>query len=477
MLFNSLQFAAFLPVVFILYWSLQRAGRQAQNISLLVASYVFYVFWDWRFATLLVVSTLVDFLVGRQLGVARVESRRKLLLWISIAVNLLLLGFFKYFNFFVESFVGLIGLFGLNASTRTLSIIIPVGISFYTFKKLSYTIDVFRRYIEPTSDAVAFFAFVSFFPQILAGPIDRGSTLLPQFLGKREFSDALARDGLRQILTGFLKKMVIADNLLPLVNDLFTNYSEYDGLSLAIGVFFAAMQLYCDFSGYSDIAIGIGKLLGFKQMTNFAFPYFSRDIAEFWRRWHISLSSWLRDYLYVPLCGARPSRRRRAFFIVVTFTLCGLWHEAAWTYVFWGFLHGLYFLPMTLKKKHPRFIGVAGKDGFFPSFREVRAMAYTFFITSVAWVFFMADSFSQAFGLLGRAVSRPFAGLGYSEYLPLLLGCFLLLCLEWIQRRREFFLQIADLPVVLRWTIYNLAIIVILVFGAFGSNEFIYTQF
>ena len=365
-LLNSLQFAAFLPVVFILYWFLQRAGRQAQNFFVLVASYVFYVFWDWRFAALLVFSTFVDFLVGRQLGVERVESRRKLLLWISIAVNLLLLGFFKYFNFFVESFVGLLGVFGIQASVRTLTIIMPVGISFYTFKKLSYTIDVYRRYIEPTSDAVAFFAFVSFFPQILAGPIDRGSTLLPQFLRKREFSDALARDGLRQILTGFMKKMVLADNLLPLVNELFTNYASYDGLSLVIGVFFAAMQLYCDFSGYSDIAIGVGKLLGFKLMTNFAFPYFSRDIAEFWRRWHISLSSWLRDYLYVPLCGTRPSRRRRAFLIVLTFTLCGLWHEAAWTYVFWGFLHGLVLPSHDAEEEAPTVHRCCGEGQVLP---------------------------------------------------------------------------------------------------------------
>jgi len=477
MLFNSIHFAVFLPVVFFMYWSLQKADLKVQNSVLLAASYIFYGAWDWRFAVLLFLSSLADFQIGRLLGSVRSAAKRRTLLLISMAVNLMLLGFFKYYDFFIESFSGLLGLFGLHAGLRTLGILMPVGISFYTFKKLSYTIDVYKRRLEPTSDAIAFFAFVAFFPQILAGPIDRGTTLLPQFLRRREFSDPLARDGLRQILTGFMKKMVIADNLLPLVNDLFTNYAQYDGLSLVIGIFFAAMQLYCDFSGYSDIAIGVGKLLGFRLMINFHYPYFSRDIAEFWRRWHISLSSWLRDYLYVPMCGVRPSRLKKAFYIVVTFTLCGLWHESAWTYVFWGFLHGLYFLPMTLKKRHPRFIGTAGEGRLLPAFRETRAMLWTFFLTSIAWVFFMGDSFSQSFGILAGIIRRPYLGLGYSTYLPLLLGSVLLLVLEWFQRKKEFFLQIENLPFAVRWLTYYVCILVILVFGAFGSTEFIYTQF
>ena len=477
MLLNSMQFAVFLPVVFLLYWSLQKAGLKVQNGFVLIASYVFYGLWDWRFAALLFMGTLLDFVLGLRIGREKGSSRSKHLLWVSVAVNLALLGFFKYFGFFVDSFVDLLGVFGVNASVRTLSIIMPVGISFYTFKKLSYTIDVYKEKLEPTNDVVAFFAFIAFFPQILAGPIDRGTTLLPQFLKKRDFCDPLARDGLRQILTGFMKKMVIADNLLPMVNDLFTNYSSYDGLSLVIGIFFAAMQLYCDFSGYSDIAIGVGKLFGFRLMTNFAYPYISRDIAEFWRRWHISLSTWLRDYLYVPLCGTRPSRGKKAFYIVVTFTLCGLWHGPAWTYVFWGFLHGLYFLPMTLKKRHPRFIGTAGKGRLLPSLKDAKGMVLTFFLTSLAWVFFMGNSFGQAFGIFSRIVIQPFAGLDYTSYIPLLGGCFLLLVLEWFQREKEFFLQIERLPLVLRWGTYFVSILVILVFGAFGSNEFIYTQF
>jgi len=477
MLFNSISFALFLPVVFVLYWAVQKANLRVQNALVLVASYVFYGMWDWRFAGLLLISTYIDYFIGIGLRECNKGFERKLLFWLSIFVNVGMLGFFKYYDFFVTSFSDLLGLVGLSSSMRTLSLLMPVGISFYTFKKLSYTIDIYRGKIEPTRDVLAFFAFVSFFPQIMAGPIDRGSTLLPQFLKKRVFSDSLARDGVRQILSGFMKKMVIADNLLPMVNDLFTNYSSYDGLSLVIGIFFAAMQLYADFSGYSDIAIGVGKLFGFELMKNFAFPYFSRDIAEFWRRWHISLSTWIRDYIYVPLCGVRPSRAKKGLFIVVTFTLCGLWHGAAWTYVFWGFLHGLYFLPMTLKKRHPRFIGTAGKGRIFASFKESKAMLVTFISTSIAWVFFMADSFSQAFGLLGRIVTNPYSGLGYTSYLPMLLACVLLLVLEWFQRKKEFFLQIENFPLIARWAVYYVSILVILVFGAFGSTEFIYTQF
>ena len=477
MLFNSLHFALFLPTVFVLYWSVQKTNLQIQNTLLLLASYVFYGMWDWRFAVLLLISTYVDYLVGIGLRQGKEGTERKLLIWVSVIANIGMLGFFKYYDFFITSFSEMLNLVGFSSSIRTLSLLMPVGISFYTFKKLSYTIDVYRGKIEPTRDFVAFFAFVSFFPQIMAGPIDRGTTLLPQFLKKREFSDPLARDGLRQILSGFMKKMVIADNLLPMVNDLFTNYSSYDGLSLVIGIFFAAMQLYCDFSGYSDIAIGVGKLFGFELMKNFAFPYFSRDIAEFWRRWHISLSTWIRDYIYVPLCGIRPSRQKKALFIVVTFTLCGLWHGAAWTYIFWGFLHGLYFLPMTLKKRHPRFIGTPGKGRVMPSVKESWAITKTFFITSIAWVFFMGDSFSQAFGIIARVVTNPFSGLEYSKYLPMLFACIFLLILEWFQREKEFFLQIAHFPLIARWGIYYVAILVIIVFGAFGSTEFIYTQF
>ena len=477
MLFNSIPFAVFLPLVFVLYWMLRKGPLIVQNSFILFASYAFYAWWDWRFLSLIVLSSLVDYLVGLRLGSENRAGRRKLLLGISLAVNLGMLGFFKYYDFFLSSLCELLGLFGVGASTHTLGLILPIGISFYAFKKLSYTIDIYRGYIEPTRRPIAFFSFVAFFPQLLAGPIDRASTLLPQFLRKREFSDSLARDGLRQMLSGFIKKMVIADNLAPFVSDIFENYGKYDGLTLLIGLFFLAMQLYCDFSGYSDIAIGCAKLFGFDLMRNFAFPFFSRDIAEFWRRWHISLSSWLRDYLYVPLCGKKPSRSRKALNIVITFTICGLWHEAAWTFVLWGFIHGLFFLPMTLKKRHRRFIGTPAKGRLLPSFREWRAMAATFAATTLVWVFFRSGSIGQAFGYLGRIVSNPLMNLNYSVFLPLLLVCVSLLILEWFQRSREHFLQIERMPMAFRWSVYFAAILLLLVFGAFGSNEFIYFQF
>ena len=477
MLFNSIHFAVFFPLFFALYWSMQRLPLRVQNSFVLLGSLLFYGLWDWRFAGLLLLGALVDFGLGLAMVRPGLADRRKSLLLVSLVMNLGLLGLFKYYNFFIESFASLLGLFGLQASLPTLALLMPVGISFYTFKRLSYTMDIFRDRLQPTRDPVAFLAFVSFFPQIMAGPIDRGTTLLPQFLKRREFSGAQATDGLLQILTGFLKKMVIADNLLPVVNRLFTDHAEYDGLSLIIGVFFAAMQLYADFSGYSDIAIGIGKLLGFRLMENFSMPYFSRDIAEFWRRWHISLSNWLRDYLYVPLCGHKPSRNRRGMMIVVLFVICGLWHGAGWTYVFWGLLHGLYFLPMTLRKRQKRYLGTAASGRVLPSWEETGAMLKTSLLVSFAWIFFMASSFSDAYGILTGIFTRPYQGLDYQPFVPLLVGCVLLLSLEWLQREKEFFLQIAELPFPVRWLAYNLCIVIILVFGAFGSTGFIYAQF
>ena len=477
MLFNSIPFAVFLPIVFLLYWALHKRPLYIQNAFILLASYAFYCWWDWRFLSIIIFGSLADYLIGLYIDKSEEKSRRKLLLAISLFVNFGLLGFFKYYNFFVSSFSELLNSFGLNTDFHTLNLILPIGISFYTFKKLTYTIDIYKGKIKPTRDALAFFSFVAFFPQILSGPIDRASTLLPQFLKKRQFSDPLARDGLRQMLSGFLKKMVIADNLSPIVEEIFSNHNQYDGLSLLLGLLFLAFQLYCDFSGYSDIAIGCAKLFGFDLMQNFAFPYFSRDIAEFWRRWHISLSTWLRDYVYVPLCGTRPSRNKKAVNIVITFTLCGLWHGASWTYILWGFINGIYFLPMTLAKRHPRFIGTAGKGRFFATVKETRAILLTFSLTTFAWIFFRSESIGQSFSYIARMVSHPFMNQNYNQFVPLLLASVLLLFVEWLQRTKMHFLQIENIHVAFRWLIYFSSIIILLVFGAFGSNDFIYSQF
>ena len=476
MLFNSIAFGVFLPIVFILYWILQKGPLRLHNFFLIVASYAFYAYWDYRFLALVIISSIVCYVAGLWIAKTEEKSRRKTLLIISLVINLGILGFFKYFNFFITSFSELLNSIGINSSMSTLQLILPLGISFYTFKVITYTVDIYRREMEPTKDIVAFFAFVSFFPTMIAGPIDRARNLLPQFLSKRVFSDPESRDGLRQMLNGFLKKMVIADNLAPLTDDIFTNYAQYDGLTLFIGAFFFAIQIYCDFSGYSDIAIGTARLLGFKVMRNFNYPYFSRDIAEFWRRWHISLSTWFRDYLYVPLCGRKPSRWKKARNIIITFAICGLWHGANWTFVAWGVLLGLYFLPITVVRTK-RYLGTAGEGRIFPSFHESGAMIGTFLLILPAWIFFKSNSISDAFGYFVTMFSQPFMKLDYSSYFPMILASIALLGLEWIQREKIFMLQIGKLPGVVRWSVYYVSAIILLVFGAFGSNEFIYFQF
>ena len=305
MLFNSIDFAIFLPIVFILYWFVTNKNLKLQNLLIVAASYLFYGWWDWRFLLLILFSTLVDYTIGRKLRIEDNQTKRKLLLWTSILVNLGFLGFFKYYNFFLDNFVTAFSFIGHPINPQGLNIILPVGISFYTFQTLSYTIDVYKRKLEPTEDFIAFSAFVSFFPQLVAGPIERATNLLPQFYKKRTFEYSKAVDGMRQILWGLFKKIVIADNCASYVNDIFSNYQDYSGNTLIIGAILFAFQIYGDFSGYSDIAIGTSRLFGFNLKQNFAFPYFSRDIAEFWRRWHISLSTWFRNYLYIPLGGSR----------------------------------------------------------------------------------------------------------------------------------------------------------------------------
>jgi D-alanyl-lipoteichoic acid acyltransferase DltB (MBOAT superfamily) len=352
MLFNSIDFALFLPIVFILYWFFINKNLKLQNILLVIASYVFYGWWDWRFLSLIVFSSFVDYSVGVALSKTNLEHKRKLLLWTSILINLGFLGFFKYYNFFAESFADAFTLFGRHMEPSRLQILLPVGISFYTFQTLSYSIDVYKRKLEPTKDVVAFFAFVSFFPQLVAGPIERATNLLPQFYKKRHFVYAKAVDGMRQILWGLFKKMVIADNCAEYANQIFNNYEDYSGSTLFLGALFFTFQIYGDFSGYSDIAIGTSRLFGFNLMQNFAFPYFSRDIAEFWRRWHISLSTWFRDYLYIPLGGSRGGTWMKVRNTFIIFIVSGFWHGANWTFLIWGFLNALYFLPLLLMKKN-----------------------------------------------------------------------------------------------------------------------------
>ena len=407
MIFNSLEFAIFLPIVFFLYWLILGRMRKAQNGFLVLASYVFYGWWDWRFLILIFASSLVDYLVG--LGLGKVADNkvttRKIMLSISLFANLGLLGIFKYYNFFVESLSEAVTLFGQQLDVTTLSWVLPIGISFYTFQTLSYSIDVYRKKMEAVHDPVAFFAYVSFFPQLVAGPIERASHLVPQFMKPRAFSYNHASDGLRQILWGLFKKMVIADNCAVLVNQIFDTPESYPGSILALGAILFAFQIYGDFSGYSDIAIGTARLFGFDIMRNFAYPYFSRDIAEFWRRWHISLSSWFKDYLYIPLGGSRTKPWKIYRNIAVIFLVSGFWHGANWTFIAWGALHALSFFPLLISKKNRLHITPIAEGRRLPTGRELFQIFCTFTIVCVAWVFFRADSLTDAFTYLWRAIS------------------------------------------------------------------------
>jgi alginate O-acetyltransferase complex protein AlgI len=479
MLFNSIEFFIFLPIVFGIYWLINGKNIRAQNVVLALASYIFYGWWDWRFLSLIAFSSLVDFLVG--IGFSRTNNRlkRRLLLLTSIIVNIGFLGFFKYFNFFAESFCEA---FTLGGSPITdplfLNVILPVGISFYTFQTLSYSIDTYKRELQPTKDIVAFFAFVSFFPQLVAGPIERATHLLPQFQKRRVFCFNEASDGMRQILWGLFKKVVIADNCAIYANDIFSNYAGYSGSTLLLGAILFAFQIYCDFSGYSDIAIGTARLFGIHLMRNFAFPYFSRDIAEFWRRWHISLSTWFRDYVYVPLGGSRGSTWNSVRNIFIVFIVSGLWHGANWTFVVWGALNAIYFLPLMLLKRNRVNTNTVAEGTRLPNAKEILQMGMTFFITIIAWVFFRSETVADALSYLSKMLS--FSLFTRPEVFPattlLLVAVFVLT--EWIQRKKQHALQFAKggIPKILRWSIYYAILAVILLMGG-TQQQFIYFQF
>lgn len=395
MLFNSIDFVIFLPLVFILYWFVTHRSLTLQNLLIVAASYVFYAWWDWRFLGLIALSTAVDFLVAKQLQHSEQAMRRRLLLAISLVFNLGLLCFFKYFNFFIDSWVSAWAGLGIAMQVSTLHIILPVGISFYTFQTLSYTIDVYRRQLRATEDLVQFSAYVAFFPQLVAGPIERATNLLPQFQKPRPFDSQFAISGFYLIVWGLFKKVVVADHCAFFVNQIFDAPGGYSSLELVLGAVLFAFQIYGDFSGYSDIAIGVARLFGFSLMTNFSFPYFSRDIAEFWRRWHISLSTWFRDYLYIPLGGSRGGTWQRIRNVMLVFLVSGLWHGANWTFIFWGALHGLLFLPLLLSQTNRNHVVSTAIQ-----LRQLPKLLFTFLLVSLAWVFFRADTVVIAFQYL-----------------------------------------------------------------------------
>lgn len=482
MLFNSFDFAIFLPIVFILYWFVFKKSLKLQNALIVVASYVFYGWWDWRFLSLILFSTLVDYFVGSKLADEERSKRRKVLLWISILVNLGFLGFFKYFNFFLESFQDAFSLLGMDIGGRALSIVLPVGISFYTFQTLSYTIDVYKRRLEPTKDLIAFSAFVSFFPQLVAGPIERATHLLPQFYKHRQFDYSLAVNGCRQILWGFFKKLVIADNCAEFANQIFNNSEAYGGSTLFLGALFFTFQIYGDFSGYSDIAIGTSRLFGFDLMKNFAFPYFSRDIAEFWRRWHISLSTWFRDYVYIPLGGSRGSRWRQIRNVFIIFLVSGFWHGANWTFILWGALNAIYFLPLLLLKLNRSNLEVVAQHSLLPNLKEIGQIGLTFVLTVLAWVAFRAENIAHASQIYSgifdvSLFSKP--SVMSSKILICILLVLFFVVIEWLGRKRAFAIEylFEYQPRWLRWSSYIFLIFLIGMFMQTEETPFIYFQF
>lgn len=489
MLFNSIDFTVFLPIVFLLYWKVFQKNLRLQNALILVSSYIFYGWWDWRFLSLILFSTIVDFFIGQFIFKSENNKKRKILLITSLLVNLGLLGFFKYYNFFLDNFIQAFSFFGRSISSSSLKIILPVGISFYTFQTLSYTIDIYKKKLEPSYNFLSFAAFVSFFPQLVAGPIERASQLLPQFSKRRNFDYSKSVDGLRQILWGFFKKIVIADTCATYANLIFNNYQEYTGLSLFIGAIFFAFQIYGDFSGYSDIAIGTSRLFGFNLMQNFNFPYFSRDIAEFWRRWHISLSTWFRDYLYIPLGGSKGSNFNKIRNVFIIFLVSGFWHGANWTFVAWGAINAIYFLPLLILKKNRVHTNSISLNKIFPNLKELYQILRTFFLVVIAWVFFRSESLFTAFEFIQLMFEGFLKKIGYVQVLdlfyfkvgwlfPLLLIGFL--GLEWVGRNSQFAIEKVFLNKgrAFRHFFYNVIIILSIWFLINGEEQdFIYFQF
>lgn len=477
MFFNSLSFAVFLPVVFLLYWFVCNSSKKAQNALLIIASYYFYSCWDWRFLFLLVFSTGLDYFTALKIENSRSKAERKTWFWISVGVNLGFLGVFKYYDFFAVSFSKLIEGFGFQANPFLLNLVLPVGISFYTFHGLSYIIDIYKGRIKAERNFIDYALFVSYFPLLVAGPIERATHLLPQVKVKRHFDYQQAKEGIHQILWGLVKKIVIADSCAQYANAIFDNYENMNSLSLILGAVYFAFQIYGDFSGYSDIALGTSKLFGINLLKNFDYPYFSRDIAEFWRRWHISLSSWFRDYLYIPLGGSQGGMWIKIRNTFIIFLVSGFWHGANWTFLAWGFLNALYFLPLLLSNKNRTHTGNIESVGFLQGIKLIPQIGLTFALTCLAWIFFRARTITEAFGY----IKRMFTNLEFkSQYFnierynfELVLMLVLFVGFEWLNRYK-----IEPISGKYSYPKICLAIMVLLLFGVYTEyKSFIYFQF
>lgn len=477
MLFNSITFLVFFLTVFFIYWFPLKHKIRFQNIFILIASYTFYGWWDWRFLGLIVLSTLVDFYIGKFIDKELKSSKKKLWLTLSVLFNIGLLCYFKYYNFFIENWINAWQSIGIKTNVSTLNIILPVGISFYTFQTMSYTIDVYRNNIKHSSSLVSFAAFVAFFPQLVAGPIERASRLLPQFSKQRNFDYKFAVSGVYLIVWGLFKKVVIADSFATYVNVIFNDYEHMNSLSLMLGAIYFAFQIYGDFSGYSDMAIGMSRLLGFDIMQNFKKPYFSRNIAEFWRRWHVSLSTWFRDYLYIPIGGSKGKQIIKIRNVLVIFLVSGFWHGANWTFIFWGLLNAIYFLPLMLLNKNRKYLNNVSINFNTSGLVNLLNMTLTFILVVIAWVFFRSETIKEAFSYLSHLFSNMHFSIQYLsieryaiEALVLLL---FFIIVEWISRNFEH-------PFVGKFKVIFLAIIVLLIIilGVYSEHsDFIYFQF
>ena len=484
MLFNSLDFAIFLPIIFILYWFVTNKNLKSQNLLIVISSYIFYGWWDWRFLSLILFSTVIDYFIGISLSKEENQNKRKMLLWTSILVNLGFLGFFKYYNFFLDNFVNAFSILGTEVKANSLNIILPIGISFYTFQTLSYSIDVYKRKLEPTKDFISFSAFVSFFPQLVAGPIERAIDLLPQFYTKRNFDYSKAVDGMKQILWGLFKKIVIADNCATYANLIFNNYTEYSGSALFLGAFFFTIQIYCDFSGYSSIAIGTARLFGFNLSKNFSFPYFSRNFAEVWRKWHISLTTWFRDYLFIPLVRSSKintyTKIRNLFILFITI---GLWHGANWTYVLWGVSQAILFIPTVLIKRKNKIIDIVAEGKYLPSLKDFFLMIKTFLLTILTMVIFRAKNINDAIEYLSGIFSfslftfpdNVFGRNGLITFLIVLV----FMLIEWFGRENKYAIEKIGVKWYrpLRWCFYSFLIFTIGLFMKTDELPFIYFNF
>ena len=491
MLFNSFDFIIFLPTVFFLYWFLFNKSFKSQNILLLISSCFFYSWWDWRFLFLILFSASIDYFIGHLIHKEKNFSRRKIILFISIFLNIGLLGFFKYFNFFIESFVDAFCIFGYKINASRLDVILPVGISFFTFQTLGYSIDIYRKKITPCHNIISFYTFVCFFPQLVAGPIERASNLLPQFNKKRNFNYNKAVDGLKQILLGFFKKIVIADNCAIYVNEIFLGYTDFESPTLILGAILFSIQIYCDFSGYSDIAIGTGKLFNINLMQNFAFPYFSKSIAEFWKKWHISLSTWLNDYVFTSLALSFRNHKKKGVFlgVLITFLISGLWHGAGWNYLFWGGLHGLFYIPIVFSKK--RFISISNKifikDDDLSFFNLIKIIK-TFSLVTLTFIFFRSNTLKDGFLYtvgLSNGIFDKNSYINLYNYLYWEIGCFIpiiiiLFCfIEWVGRNNKYSIENLQFYKYsfLRYLFYFLLFLLTFLCCDVSSSEFIYFQF